>query len=637
MLRILRSHIQTWVLKAILIFVAITFIGWGAGYLGKTQKEFEIIAEVYDIPITYGEWQNSLKSLDEFYKNIYKDILPGDFTKRLNLKEMALNDLLRKNILLYSAEKEGLVVTKEELIDHIQTNPLFVRNGKFDERSYKFLLSRNRITPKEFEASQRNEILIKKMGDLIKDSVMISKRELLDAFQRENEEIQVEYLLLKPLYFKSKIKISQQDIEEFYNKNKEEFREPEKRKIKYIYLNPKDFMKKVRIDKTAIEEYYFDHEEEYNLPKKIRARQILIRIPQNSSQEKKEKARKKTEMIIKRLKKGEDFSKLAREYSEDSSARKGGDLGYFKKGEMIQEFDKVAFSLKKGEISHPVLTPFGYHIIKVEDIKEASIKELKDVRDEIEKKLTENEADYLAEDKANEIFEDIMRTGIDLKEIAQRYSFDLKTTGFFNKQENEIKGIKNSGNLISSAFSLELGEVSEIVKLDNGYYIFKLLDIKKSSIPSLDTIKPRLRDVLKTEKMKNAAFRKGEEILTQLKTTKELKDIAEKLGLKTATTGYFSRASSIPGIGIDLNFINQAFRLKKGENTIVKSDDGVYIIKLLGKKPTDMNKFKQAREDLANRLLIQKREKVFQSWIQNKIDIAYQKQLIKINRELFSD
>jgi len=190
MLRILRSHIQTWVLKAILIFVAITFIGWGAGYLGKTQKEFEIIAEVYDIPITYGEWQNSLKSLDEFYKNIYKDILPGDFTKRLNLKEMALNDLLRKNILLYSAEKEGLVVTKEELIDHIQTNPLFVRNGKFDERSYKFLLSRNRITPKEFEASQRNEILIKKMGDLIKDSVMISKRELLDAFQRENEEIQ---------------------------------------------------------------------------------------------------------------------------------------------------------------------------------------------------------------------------------------------------------------------------------------------------------------------------------------------------------------------------------------------------------------------------------------------------------------
>lgn len=316
MLRILRSHIQSWILKAVLIFVAITFIGWGAGYLGKTQKEFEIIAEVYDKPITYGEWQNSIKSLEEFYKNIYKDILPKGLIKRLNLKKTALNDLIQKNILLYSAEKESLVVTKEGLIDYIQANPLFVRNGKFDERIYKFLLSRNRITPKEFEASQRNEILIKKMGDLIKDNVKISKSELLDAFKRENEEIQVEYLLLKPFYFKSKTKVSQQEIEEFYNKNKEEFREPERRKIKYIYLSPKEFMKNVLIDKTAIEEYYFDHEEEYNLPKKIRARQILIRIPHNSSQEKKEKARKKTEMIIKKLKKGEDFSKLTRKYSE---------------------------------------------------------------------------------------------------------------------------------------------------------------------------------------------------------------------------------------------------------------------------------------------------------------------------------
>ena len=211
MLRRLRGHIQSWILKIILIFVALTFIGWGAGYLGQTKKEFETAAEVYYKKISYGELQTRVRFLEEFYKNISESAGLEDILKTLNLKEIALRDLIRKHILLYKAEKEGLVVTKEEMVDFIMTNPLFLNNGRFNQRKYRFILRRNRLTPEEFEATQKDEILIKKMENLVKDNTKVSKRELIDTFKRENQEIRIEYILLKPSYFEKK-QMSQKKI-----------------------------------------------------------------------------------------------------------------------------------------------------------------------------------------------------------------------------------------------------------------------------------------------------------------------------------------------------------------------------------------------------------------------------------------
>ena len=642
MLRTFRNHIESWLLKGVLIMVAITFIFIGLyGYntLDKTKREYEVVIEVYGKPITYGEFQNTVREQTEFYKKNFKDSPFEELTKNIDFKTMALNNLIRKNLMFHLAKKEGLYVTEQELADSIHNFPVFLTNGRFDERKYKFLLSRNRIAPKDFESAEKSRVLIKKMEILIKDNTKLSKKEILDAYKRDHEEIKVEYILLKSIYFKNKVDISSKELEEFFAKNKDQFREPEKRKIQYVRFAPESFMKTITIDKTTVEEYYLEQKDQYDVPRRIKTRHILIKVSPDASKEEKEKARIKAEKIIKRIKNGKRFLAMAKRYSEGPSAKTGGDLGYFSKGERIEEFEKTAFALEKGKMSEPVLTPFGYFIIKVEDIKEAHIKELKDVKNEIETKLKNKEADFFAEDKANEVWDELYKTGISFEEMAKKYSLDAKTTGYFQKdgEQKELKEIENSKDFVEASFFLELNDISNILRLKDGYYILRLADKKESYIPKLDEIKPEVVTVLKSKKMNEAALKKGKEIIKELKAKKDLKMIARDLRLKIETTGYFSRTNGFPDTPVDLSSLNRIFRLKKDESTLAKSDKGFHIIRLREKKDLDMDKFKKVKDDLAERLLAEKKEMVFKSWLQSKIKTAYQQgAIVEKNKELLN-
>ncbi len=152
-------------------------------------------------------------------------------------------------------------------------------------------------------------------------------------------------------------------------------------------LVDREFVKKTVISDAEAKKYYDEHPNLFKQPEKIRARHILIKVSQNATKEEKEKARKKIEDIRKKLKKGEDFSKLAREYSEGPSGKNGGDLGYFTKGQMVQPFEQAAFSLKPGQVSDIVETRYGYHLIKLVDRKPATTVAFKDVKDQLEEYL----------------------------------------------------------------------------------------------------------------------------------------------------------------------------------------------------------------------------------------------------------
>ncbi len=147
------------------------------------------------------------------------------------------------------------------------------------------------------------------------------------------------------------------------------------------------FASKISVSNEEIESFYNDNKEEYEVPERIRARHILIRTDQEAGDGKKAKAREKIEEVKSKLEDGEDFSELAKEYSEDPSAESGGDLGYFSKGQMVESFDKAAFDMESGEISDIVETQFGYHLIKVEDRKQEGVQDLEEVEESIRENL----------------------------------------------------------------------------------------------------------------------------------------------------------------------------------------------------------------------------------------------------------
>lgn len=150
----------------------------------------------------------------------------------------------------------------------------------------------------------------------------------------------------------------------------------------------KEVVGKINVTDDDINLYYKAHQEEFRTPEMVRARHILIKVDKSASNDDKAKARSKAEDILKRIKAGEDFAKLASEFSEDpGSKNKGGDLGFFPKGRMVPDFEKVAFSLKPGEVSDIVETPFGFHIIKVEEKKESIQEPLEKVKDKVKEKV----------------------------------------------------------------------------------------------------------------------------------------------------------------------------------------------------------------------------------------------------------
>ena len=149
--------------------------------------------------------------------------------------------------------------------------------------------------------------------------------------------------------------------------------------------------KMINITDRDIQEYYKAHKDEYTVPEKVRARHILIRVPKDAPDAQKEEARKRAEELLQRLRAGENFEKLAKEYSEDPGTKdRGGDLGYFSRGRMVKPFEDTAFSLEPGQISDVVETRYGFHIIKVEDKKPAEVLPLERVRERIRKKLHED-------------------------------------------------------------------------------------------------------------------------------------------------------------------------------------------------------------------------------------------------------
>lgn len=616
MLNFIRKHAQSWVIKVVLWLVVFAFIGtiflvWGRGRGGI---EDQYVARVKGEPISVKEYQNAYNQLFNLYKQIYKD-MNEELLKTLNLKEMALDRLIQEKLLLSEAHRLGLTVMDQELLERLEKYPVFQENGVFNRQRYLEVLRLNRIEPTAFERGERQAVLIGKVGQIIKDSVKVSEREIRDHYLVEKEQVKVEYLSLKPELFKAQAVVSNEEVERYYQDNKEDFKKPEAVKVKYVFIDPKQFLGRTKVDDEEVKGYYEKHKDEYEEEERIKARHILITLPEDSGEEKSAAAKKRIEEIAQEIKAGGDFAELARKYSEDpGSASKGGDLGYFSRDTMVKPFSDAAFNLKVGEVSEPVKSNFGYHLIKLEDKKVAQHKEFEQVKEEI---LT-----HLEEQKAQVLFEEQMDTmtnqsyNMNLKELAQRNSLEVKETPFFEKT-TAIPDIGFNPEFNRIAFSLEKGSLSEKVKTAKGYYFVELVEKREAYLPLLEEIRASVEDAVKLVKAKKVAKEKGEALIDRIKKGEKLENLAEEAKIKLQNTDFFNRMrQSLPNIGSSKEFIQTSFSLTDGEVKLVENSKGVFLLRLLERKKPTEDEFQKEKGNYAKQVLTAKQEQVYTGWIE---------------------
>ncbi|MCL6584690.1 MAG: peptidyl-prolyl cis-trans isomerase [bacterium] len=619
---LMRKNVRSFLVKAIISIIVLAFIGtiflvWGVG--GERAKEKgRAIATIFGEDITHLEYATEYRQLYEYYQNQFKDHWSPEMAERMQLKKMALDNVINRRLLTHEAIKQGIVVDEKEVLAKIQSMPIFQQNGRFDSQVYAQVLEYGmHMDPATFEDQIKKSLLIDRLREKVRGGIKVSQAELLDAYTQQNEKVEADYVLFTPATFIPQVTVSDDEVRSYFEKNKQKYQLPRQRKIRYIYVACQQVKNSLTVDEESIKKYYETHETQYQLPKQVRARHILIKTDPAADVAKKEEAKKQAEALLQRIKAGEDFAKLAGEFSQDpGSASQGGDLGYFGQGRMTPAFEKAAFALPKGGLSEVVESPFGYHIIKVEDIQEARTKPIEEVREQIKSQLLDEKAWEAAENEAYALVRSFYKAGR-LEDVAVKAGYAIGDTEFA-EDAKLVPGIGPYEEVVKSAFSLKKDDVSMPIRAGAGFYILRLVDEIPARVPELDKVKDKVVMDLKKEKSEAKAKEVAEELRGRLKSAPaDLASVAGSYQLTVSNTGEVSHNGFIKGLGQNEELSNALFSLREGEVTPVIQTSRGYCLAVLKKRiGVDLKKFAEEEPRLREQALRTKEYQMFQTWLE---------------------
>jgi len=613
---LMRRHTKGILVKVLVGLIAVVFVFWGVYAI--REKPGSKIAYVNGDLITGLEYDAKYREILDALQKQYKEYWNDSLIKAFQIKQRALNSLIEKRLISQESNRIGLGVTDDEVANAIFTYPAFQVNGKFDERKYRTLLNYNRMEPADFESSIKLELLGKKIQNFIKCFFPTTDMEIMNYYSYQKEKVNIGFVSFNPRDFKGKTEVKQDEKEAYFKAHKEKYRIPEKIKIAYLVLDPSDFLDKVSITEKEISDYYELNQEGFKNPKKIKARHILLKVSPDASESENKETKERALSLLKRLKNGEDFAALAKKYSQGPTASRGGDLGYFTRGKMVKPFEKLAFSLKKGEIGGPVKTRFGWHIIRVDDIKEATVKTFSEVRNQIVTIIKNDISKEMAHERALTLM-DQMPYDIDLATYAAQHGLTAKETDYFPKK-GAIPGLGGDERLIKSIFSLKKGETSEIIEHKNKFYIIQVVDTKSSHIPKISEVSDQLDKDFINHLSLIAAKREAEGYLEKLKGGADWSELAKIKGLETDETGFFTRGDNIPKIGYSSLLSEVSFALSSQNrypDEVFVVNNKVYIIRWLAREELNQESFDKEKDSFKQMYLLMKDRRIFNAWIQS--------------------
>ena len=496
MLSVFRSSANNWlmiiVLAAITFVFVFTFGSWGGGNVsGDLPIAATVNGEIVQMSQFRVQYAQTFRS-----QTMYRPGFNADKAREEGLDQQVLDRLITTELLAQAAESRGLMVPDDEVADAIQTR--FFEKGKpFDSEEYKRVVNGVYNTNEaRFEETLRKELMAARLESILGDAQHVSERELKDSFEAKNNRADLEILKADPLFWKSKVK----------DATAEEV-------VAYVLAH-----------KTDIQKFYDEHMNRYRQSKKVDARHVLIKVAEKASDDDKKKARAKIDAALVRIKAAEvaatrlavkeavfkggekerlekeaadTFAKIAEDVSEDSSAKQGGSLGLFGEGAMVKAFEDAAFALKKGEISDVVETKFGFHVIKVEEIQEATKREIAEVETEIARQLARESlqkesartlaTQALAELKAGKTMLQLSNVAIQKPpldgapppkpEEVDPYAPRVDNTGFFAQNSRVVPRLGVSPEVVALAFTkltLEKPLHEEVLEVNGRFFIVRL-------------------------------------------------------------------------------------------------------------------------------------------------------------------
>ena len=553
----------------------------------------------------------------------------------------AAQELINEKALVAEARRLGLRTSDEELREDLQHGPLaatFFPDGKFvGQEQYEDFVQRNGLTVPQFEQLEKEYILIRKLQAIVAGSAFVSDAAVRDEFQRRNTKVKFDYAVLTQADVLKGLHPADDELKAFYDRNKASYNTQEKRQVRYVVVDAAKIATTANVSDQDLRAFYSQNQDSYRVPEQVKVRHILIKTPLATPGVKEDEkaiadARAKAEGVLKEVKAGGDFAKLAEKYSDDpGSAKNGGELGWIGRGRTVPEFEKAAYSLPKGQTSDLVKSSYGFHIINVEDKQDAHVKSFAEVKPEIEQKVKEQQVARAVENTANALLTAAKTDGIDKAAAAKGQQ--AVTSEFFSRSE-ALPGLGADPQFSEAAFNASEKAPPDMVQVPQGYVVFQLLAIKPPATPAFEEVRSRVETEFKNQRASFLLQQKTQELSDRAKAGHDLKKAAKDLGAAIKTSELVAPDGQVPDIGSLAGQAASIFTLKPGEisGPITAGANGV-VAQLVDKQaPTDQD-FAAKKDEIRQSLLQNKQNQMFQLFVSNLRTTMEKVNRIKVNQE----
>jgi len=596
MLKMMRDSFQhlKWILVAIVaIFILFIFVDWGAGGARSGSGDRGYAARVNGETISYRDFNRAVYFMEENYKRMYGGQFTPEMAEAMGLNRQVLNSLIDERLMLQQAERLHLNATPEEVRKRILNMPVLNPEGKFvgPEIYSRFVTTELRYdSPAEFEDELARQITLEKMQSAMENSLVISNKAAEAEYRRIGESAKIRYVLYPAAKEVATVTVTPAEVDAFYQQNQAKYAHGEQRDVKYLLADVARIRSQIAPNEAELRKRYDSSKEDFKRPEAAHILHILIKVDPKATPAEQMQAQIKAENLVKQLRAGADFAKLAKENSGDpSSSGTGGDMGWIDRGMTVEPFDTAAFSVPLNTISDPIRSKeYGYHVIKVLERRPAGYRTF----DEVRQQLSSQMVDQMAKDQARD---EIMRVATRLKEKKPKNEQEFSSfatdrvssndTQWFSKGE-QIAGLGYNPTVVTWAFTAKEGDLSEVIGTPRGPLIGYVKGVRPAGVSPLADIRARVEQDAKMARAREAARTK---LASAMAGAASIDVVGTKSGIPAADTS-ISRQGSIGGIPGDTSALIDAVmasNVGQVKGPIVAGDGAVAFQVVEQKKVTD--------------------------------------------------
>jgi peptidyl-prolyl cis-trans isomerase D len=577
MLQTIRDKISGTVAIVFLGAIAIVFVFWGIDFQsGTLTYAAKVDGEKISIEEVRRAWQREQSQLQQ----TLRDEIPPEVAKAR--QAALLEQFVRETLLKQRAHDLGYRVSDETLAQRVREYPQFQVDGKFSKDRYIGVLRSAGLTETQFERDLRDGLLIDQLQKGLAESAFVAPYELERRYAIEKQQREIDYALIPSGSFADKVSVTDEQIQKYYEDHKSNFMLPETVDLQYVALDRSQAEGAVDVSEEALRDYYESVKQNYSTQEERKARHILIPAGEGMSDAQAEKLA--TELTAK-AKAGEDFAQLAKANSKDpGSAAQGGDLGWAPRETYVGPFADALFAMNPGEIRGPVKTQFGYHVIKLEDVRPAQVKSFEEARPELEAEYRKEKSQTIFYDQTQKLADTAFSALTELDSVAKQLNLQVQTIKGFTR-ENGGGELGPDPNVIEAAFSedvLERGQNSPLVTVgEDRALVLRVSNHKPAEPRPLAEVREQIVAQMRTQAMRDAAVAKGNEVIERLKKGEPWSEVVTSAGLTPAGKRFVTRQDSIAPPAVLESAFNAGrseFSADKPHYAGVMTADGNYAV-----------------------------------------------------------